>query len=87
MCREVWSASYSTIPSTQESHLTATATIALLIFVGAYVLLAIDKIHRTKVALGGAALMLLLHITDAEQGVLPRGTPGSSGTSSSCCSG
>jgi Na+/H+ antiporter NhaD/arsenite permease-like protein len=43
------------------------ATIALLIFLGAYVLLAIDKIHRTKVALGGAALMLLLHITDAEK--------------------
>ena len=56
-----------TIPSTQESHLTATATIALLIFVGAYVLLAIDKIHRTKIALGGAALMLLLRITDADK--------------------
>ena len=43
------------------------ATIALLIFLGAYILLAADKIHRTKVALGGAALMLLLHITDAEK--------------------
>ena len=47
--------------------MTATATIALLIFVGAYVLLAIDKIHRTKIALGGAALMLLLRITDADK--------------------
>ncbi len=47
--------------------MTATATIALLIFLGAYVLLAIDKIHRTKVALGGAALMLLLRITDADK--------------------
>ena len=37
------------------------------IFVVAYVLIATEKIHRTKVALGGAALMLLLHITDAEQ--------------------
>ncbi|MEO5874141.1 MAG: ArsB/NhaD family transporter, partial [Streptosporangiaceae bacterium] len=34
------------------------------IFLVAYVLLATEKIHRTKVALGGAALMLLLRITD-----------------------
>jgi Na+/H+ antiporter NhaD/arsenite permease-like protein len=44
-----------------------TATISILIFVGAYVLLATEKVHRTKVALGGAALMLLLHITDADK--------------------
>ncbi len=43
------------------------ATIAICIFVVAYVLLATEKIHRTKVALGGAALMLLLRITDAEK--------------------
>jgi Na+/H+ antiporter NhaD/arsenite permease-like protein len=42
------------------------ATLAVVIFVGAYVLLATEKVHRTKVALGGAGLMLLLHITDAE---------------------
>ncbi len=42
------------------------ATLAILIFVGAYVLLATEKVHRTKVALGGAGLMLLLHITDAQ---------------------
>jgi Na+/H+ antiporter NhaD/arsenite permease-like protein len=42
------------------------ATLAILIFIGAYVLLATEKVHRTKVALGGAGLMLLLHITDAE---------------------
>jgi Na+/H+ antiporter NhaD/arsenite permease-like protein len=42
------------------------ATLAVIIFVGAYVLLATEKVHRTKVALGGAGLMLLLHITDAE---------------------
>lgn len=42
------------------------AVLAVAIFVGAYVLLVMDKVHRTKVALGGAALMLLLHITDAE---------------------
>ncbi len=43
------------------------ATIAVCIFVVAYILLATEKIHRTKVALGGAALMLLLRITDAEK--------------------
>jgi Na+/H+ antiporter NhaD/arsenite permease-like protein len=46
---------------------TATASLALLIFLGAYVVLATDKIHRTKVVLVGAALMLLLRITDAEK--------------------
>lgn len=40
---------------------------AIVIFVAAYALLVSEKIHRTKVALGGAALMLLLHITDAEK--------------------
>ncbi|MFC6887195.1 MULTISPECIES: ArsB/NhaD family transporter [Actinomadura] len=43
------------------------ATIAVVVFVAAYVLIASEKIHRTAVALGGAALMLLLHITDAEK--------------------
>ena len=42
------------------------ALAAIVIFVGAYALLITEKVHRTKVALGGAALMLLLHITDAE---------------------
>ncbi|GAA2637232.1 ArsB/NhaD family transporter [Actinomadura fulvescens] len=41
------------------------ATLAIAIFVTAYALIASEKIHRTKVALGGAALMLLFHITDA----------------------
>lgn len=44
-----------------------TATIALLVFVVAYVLLATEWVHRTAVALGGAALMLLLHISDSEK--------------------
>jgi Na+/H+ antiporter NhaD/arsenite permease-like protein len=43
------------------------AIAALVIFVGAYALLVRDRIHRTKVALGGAGLMLLLHITDAQR--------------------
>ncbi|MEV5408733.1 ArsB/NhaD family transporter [Thermopolyspora sp. NPDC052614] len=43
-----------------------TATLAVLIFVGAYVLIATERIHRTAAALGGAALMLLIHASDAE---------------------
>jgi Na+/H+ antiporter NhaD/arsenite permease-like protein len=43
------------------------ATLAVVIFLGAYVLLATEWVHRTRVALVGAGLMLLLHITDAEQ--------------------
>lgn len=42
------------------------AIAAVAIFVCAYALLASEKVHRTKVALGGAALMLLLRITDAD---------------------
>ncbi|MEU8340788.1 anion transporter [Actinomadura meyerae] len=42
------------------------ATAAIVVFVFAYVLIASEKVHRTAVALGGAGLMLLLHITDAE---------------------
>jgi len=40
---------------------------AIVIFLGAYLLLVTEKVHRTKVALVGAALMLLLHITDGER--------------------
>jgi Na+/H+ antiporter NhaD/arsenite permease-like protein len=43
------------------------AIMAVLIFVSAYVLLATEWVHRTKVALLGAGLMLVLHITDAEK--------------------
>ncbi|MDF1603605.1 ArsB/NhaD family transporter [Nocardioides sp. YIM 152315] len=42
------------------------AIAAIAIFVGAYVLLVTEKVHRTAVALGGASLMLLLRITDSE---------------------
>jgi Na+/H+ antiporter NhaD/arsenite permease-like protein len=41
------------------------APVAVIIFVIAYALLATERVERTKVALGGAALMLLLHISDA----------------------
>nr|WP_067469456.1 ArsB/NhaD family transporter [Actinomadura macra] len=44
-----------------------TAVTALVIFVAAYILIASEKVPRTAVALGGAALMLLFHITDAEK--------------------
>ncbi|MFC6879506.1 MULTISPECIES: ArsB/NhaD family transporter [Actinomadura] len=43
------------------------AVAAIVVFVAAYVLIASEKVHRTAVALGGAALMLLLHVTDAEK--------------------
>jgi anion transporter len=43
------------------------AIAAVLIFTVAYILLATELVHRTKVALAGAGLMLLLHITDAEK--------------------
>ena len=43
------------------------AIVALVIFAGAYALLVTDRIHRTKVALGGAGLMLLLRITDSDK--------------------
>ncbi|WP_433327828.1 ArsB/NhaD family transporter [Spirillospora sp. CA-294931] len=44
------------------------AALAIVVFVGAYILIASEKIHRTAVALGGAGLMLMFHITDAEKG-------------------
>ncbi|SEG11777.1 Na+/H+ antiporter NhaD [Thermomonospora echinospora] len=42
------------------------AAAAIVIFAAAYALIASERIHRTAAALGGAALMLLLHVTDAE---------------------
>ncbi len=42
------------------------AVLAIAVFVGAYVFLVADRIHRTKVVLAGAALVLLLHVSDAE---------------------
>jgi Na+/H+ antiporter NhaD/arsenite permease-like protein len=40
--------------------------LAVAVFAGAYVFLVADRVHRTKVALVGAGLVLLLHISDAE---------------------
>ncbi len=46
--------------------MSATAWAAVVIFAAAYVLIATEKIHRVAVALGGAALMLVIGATDAE---------------------
>jgi Na+/H+ antiporter NhaD/arsenite permease-like protein len=43
-----------------------TARAAVTIFAAAYLLIATEKIHRVAVALGGAALMLVIGATDAE---------------------
>lgn len=40
--------------------------LAVIIFVGAYALIATERIHRVAAALGGAALMLALHGTHAD---------------------
>jgi Na+/H+ antiporter NhaD/arsenite permease-like protein len=45
---------------------TATAWLAVGVFAIAYALIATDKIHRVKVALGGAILMILIGATNAE---------------------
>jgi Na+/H+ antiporter NhaD/arsenite permease-like protein len=44
----------------------ATGWAAVAVFTVAYALIATEKIHRVRVALGGAVLMLLLGATDAE---------------------
>ncbi|MEZ5093013.1 ArsB/NhaD family transporter [Nocardioides sp.] len=43
-----------------------TQWLALVVFVGAYILIATERIHRVAAALGGAALMLALGFTDGE---------------------
>jgi Na+/H+ antiporter NhaD/arsenite permease-like protein len=50
------------------------ATLAVVIFIGAYVLFATEWVHRTKVALAGAGLMLLLQITGPEQAFFDEST-------------
>jgi len=42
------------------------AFLAVAVFAGAYVFLVADRVHRTKVALVGAGLVLLLRISDAD---------------------
>ncbi|WP_088315287.1 SLC13 family permease [Kineosporia sp. R_H_3] len=47
--------------------MTTLAWVAVAIFTVAYVLIATEKIHRVKVALGGAVLMLLVGATNADE--------------------
>jgi len=42
------------------------AVAAVVIFAAAYLLIATEWVHRTAVALGGAGLMLLLHVTTSD---------------------
>ena len=46
--------------------MTTTAWLAVIIFVGAYALIATEKVPRVAAALGGAVLMLVIGATDAE---------------------
>ncbi|GAA2216208.1 ArsB/NhaD family transporter [Nonomuraea monospora] len=45
--------------------MTVTAWLAVAVFIGAYALIASEKVHRVAAALGGAGIMLLIHATDA----------------------
>ncbi|TMR10753.1 ArsB/NhaD family transporter [Nonomuraea turkmeniaca] len=45
--------------------MTVTAWLAVVVFLGAYALIATEKVHRVVAALGGAGIMLLIHATDA----------------------
>ncbi|MCG5212624.1 ArsB/NhaD family transporter [Streptosporangium sp. KLBMP 9127] len=45
--------------------MTLVAWLSVVVFLGAYALIATERIHRVAAALGGAALMLLIHATDA----------------------
>ena len=52
--------------------MTTTAWIAVAVFAIAYVLIATEVIHRVKVALGGAVIMLLIGATNAEEAFYSR---------------
>ncbi|MEW9533949.1 ArsB/NhaD family transporter [Microbispora sp. NPDC049125] len=45
--------------------MTFTAWVATAVFVATYVLIATERVHRVKAALGGAAVLLLIHATSA----------------------
>jgi Na+/H+ antiporter NhaD/arsenite permease-like protein len=45
---------------------TATQIMSVVVFVGAYILIATERVHRVAAALGGAALMLALGLTNGE---------------------
>ncbi|MDF2704545.1 MAG: hypothetical protein K0R62_197, partial [Nonomuraea muscovyensis] len=41
------------------------AWVSVAVFLGAYALIASERVHRVAAALGGAGLMLAIHATDA----------------------
>ncbi|WP_113700348.1 ArsB/NhaD family transporter [Nonomuraea lactucae] len=45
--------------------MTVTAWLAVAVFLGAYALIATEKVRRVAAALGGAGIMLLIHATDS----------------------
>ncbi|WP_329084047.1 MULTISPECIES: ArsB/NhaD family transporter [unclassified Streptosporangium] len=45
--------------------MTALAWLSVAVFLGAYALIATERIHRVAAALGGAGIMLLIHASDA----------------------
>ena len=47
--------------------MTATAWLAVAIFVGVYVLVATERVHRVAAALGGAGLVLAFGIVDSQE--------------------
>lgn len=64
--------------------MTALAWLSVAVFLGAYALIATERIHRVAAALGGAGIMLAIHASDAGAAFFsPRRA--STGTSSSCC--
>ncbi|MFF0579413.1 ArsB/NhaD family transporter [Streptosporangium saharense] len=46
--------------------MSALAWLSVAVFLGAYALIATERVHRVAAALGGAGIMLLIHATDAE---------------------
>ncbi|WP_440102624.1 ArsB/NhaD family transporter [Streptosporangium sp. H16] len=46
--------------------MTALAWLSVAVFLGAYALIATERIHRVASALGGAGIMLVIHASDAE---------------------
>ena len=54
--------------------MTASAWVAVAIFVGVYVLVATERIHRVAAALGGASLVLAFGIVDSEEAFYSRET-------------
>jgi hypothetical protein len=70
----------------EHSASTAVTALAIAVFVGAYVFIATEWVHRVVAALVGAALMVVIGAPTPTRRSSAT-TPASTGTSSSCCSG